>query len=358
MVLAVVATYFAASRPARAITKVPIVTALSGRPAPPKQVHRSVVPGVIVLVVAFFLLSGCRRQPRRWPGGPRSSSVSSASSWPSSCSPPCAWPCWPDSVSGAPVAVRLAVRDLARYRSRSGSALAAISLGVLIAVIICRARGRAVRQRPRLRRAQPGVEPAHRLHPERPLRRRSRQRWRTGGADRAPPQSHGQECARASPPALGPTTSSSSTPPSATLQHAGGGRQFTGTVYVATPQLLGRLRDQGLHRRPRRRHPHHAAGSVVALRHAARLRHLPATATGGGPGAPPAPRRRSWPHPTIEQVSALPSGTSAPNTVITEHAVHSWVSSPSARRLADPDGPPSVRGADQRRPADGGQRRE
>ena len=34
MVLAVVATYFGASRPARAITRVPIVTALSGRPGP------------------------------------------------------------------------------------------------------------------------------------------------------------------------------------------------------------------------------------------------------------------------------------------------------------------------------------
>ena len=33
MALAVIATYFAAARPARSITKVPIVTALSGRPA-------------------------------------------------------------------------------------------------------------------------------------------------------------------------------------------------------------------------------------------------------------------------------------------------------------------------------------
>ena len=36
----------------------------------------------------------------------------------------------------APIAVRLALRDLSRYRARSGSALAAVSLGVLIAVII------------------------------------------------------------------------------------------------------------------------------------------------------------------------------------------------------------------------------
>ncbi len=56
MVLAVVATFFAASRPARAITRVPIVAALSGRPAPPRQVHRSAIPGIVFLVAAFLLL--------------------------------------------------------------------------------------------------------------------------------------------------------------------------------------------------------------------------------------------------------------------------------------------------------------
>ena len=56
MVLAVVAAYFAASRPARAITKVPIVQALSGRPAPPRQIHRSALPGIVFLVAAFLLL--------------------------------------------------------------------------------------------------------------------------------------------------------------------------------------------------------------------------------------------------------------------------------------------------------------
>jgi len=36
----------------------------------------------------------------------------------------------------APIAARLALRDLARYRARSGSALSAISIGVLISVIV------------------------------------------------------------------------------------------------------------------------------------------------------------------------------------------------------------------------------
>ena len=37
----------------------------------------------------------------------------------------------------SPIAVRLPLRDMARYRARSGSALSAISLGIMIAVIIC-----------------------------------------------------------------------------------------------------------------------------------------------------------------------------------------------------------------------------
>ena len=56
MLLAVVAALFAASRPARAITRVPIVQALSGRPAAPRQIHRSAVPGIVLLVLAFLLL--------------------------------------------------------------------------------------------------------------------------------------------------------------------------------------------------------------------------------------------------------------------------------------------------------------
>jgi putative ABC transport system permease protein len=136
MALAVVATYFAASRPARSITRIPIVAALSGRPAPPKQVHRSALPGVVLFVIAAALLSYSGRSAN---GGGA-----------------------PELVFGivllivaiillapfclvilarlgrhAPIAIRLPLRDLARYRARSGSALSAISLGVFIAALVC-----------------------------------------------------------------------------------------------------------------------------------------------------------------------------------------------------------------------------
>ena len=57
MALAVIATYFAAAWPARAITRIPVVTALSGRPAPPRQIHRSALPGLILLVGAAVLFA-------------------------------------------------------------------------------------------------------------------------------------------------------------------------------------------------------------------------------------------------------------------------------------------------------------
>ena len=135
MVLAIVATFFAASRPARAITRVPIVAALSGRPPAPKAVHRSAVPGVVALGVAFLLLSSAGAGN----GGDAGALIFGLVALIVAVVllSPLGLAVLARLARRGPIAVRLAVRDLARYRSRSGSALAAISLGVLIAVIIC-----------------------------------------------------------------------------------------------------------------------------------------------------------------------------------------------------------------------------
>ena len=136
MVLAVIATFFAAGYPARAITRVPVVSALAGRPAPPRQIHRSLVPGVIALVIGFvfFSVSGASGNGGGviWlvPGlialivgiilvSPFFLALLAR-------------------IGGkSPIAIRLPLRDMARYRARSGSALSAISLGIMIAVIVC-----------------------------------------------------------------------------------------------------------------------------------------------------------------------------------------------------------------------------
>ena len=170
MVLAVLATLFAASLPARAITRLPVVGALAGRPAPPRQIHRSLVPGLVALGLGFlfFSLSGA--------AGHGSGVI---------------WliPGLIALVTGiilvspfflvllarvggkAPVAVRLPLRDMARYRGRSGSALSAISLGVMIAVIVCAVAVARYTNAVRLRRAEPGGRHAQRVQPPRPARR-------------------------------------------------------------------------------------------------------------------------------------------------------------------------------------------
>ena len=136
MGLAVVATYFAASRPARAITRIPVVTALSGRPAPPKQVHRSALPGLILLggAAVLFAYSGTTN-------GNGTGSLALVGGFVALIAAvillaPACLTLLARLGRRAPIAARLALRDLARYRARSGSALAAITLGVLIAMLV------------------------------------------------------------------------------------------------------------------------------------------------------------------------------------------------------------------------------
>ena len=144
MVLAVLAAYFAASRPAKTISRVPVVAALSGRPPAPKRRRRLVIIpiGIAFLIAGFFLLDTA---------GAKSGNGRSGSSNPLEylalglpllavgvimLSPTflgvVAWL----GIRG-PISVRLALRDLSRYRSRSGPAVAAIALATLIAVIVC-----------------------------------------------------------------------------------------------------------------------------------------------------------------------------------------------------------------------------
>ncbi len=114
----------------------PIVSALSGRPAPPRQIRRTAIPGVLPFSSSFpppWLRRGGWRLPaphdRTCPGLvaliPGIILLS-----------PFFLTLVRPGGSPRPVAIRLALRDLSRYRARSGSALSAISVGILIAVVI------------------------------------------------------------------------------------------------------------------------------------------------------------------------------------------------------------------------------
>ena len=326
MALAVVATYFAASRPARAITKIPIVAALSGRPAPPKQVHRSALPGVVLFVIAAALLSFSGKSNGNGGGALELVIGIVLLVVAIILLAPFCLVILARTGRRAPIAIRLALRDLARYRARSGSALSAISLGVFIAALVCVLT--AQRYGNVLDYAGPNLTsnqiivytPGHGGGPG----------GGPGGSSpsgtASTPQAQAavaQNIARA----LGSGTVTELDQAGANLTHAAAGRSWSGPVYVATPQLLRafgiKASDVNLNADILTMRPGLSGLSDMQLNYG----------NGNGPGGGHSPQdvgSNSWPCPTgqclanpvIQEVGALPSGTSAPNTVITEHGIH------------------------------------
>jgi putative ABC transport system permease protein len=138
MAFAVLTAMRAARRPARAIARIPVVAALSGHPPGPRPARRTAVPGLGLLAAGAYLLA----YAGGWGATGGSDTLHLAGGLVAVVlgtvlvGPLCIG--IPAALAGrAPVAVRLAVRDLARYRARSGAALSAISVAVLIAVLVC-----------------------------------------------------------------------------------------------------------------------------------------------------------------------------------------------------------------------------
>jgi putative ABC transport system permease protein len=119
--------------------------------------------------------------------------------------------------------------------------------------------------------------------------------------------------------------------PDANLNHTGPGRQFSGQVYVATPALLHAFGINASQIQP--------DADVLTMRPglsgvsdlqlvwgngpggAGGPSGTGAPGGGGGASSNPCPPSSCLAHPVIQELGALPAGTSAPNTVITEHAV-------------------------------------
>jgi putative ABC transport system permease protein len=322
MALAVLATYFAASRPARAITRIPVVTALAGRPAPPRQVHRSALPGLVVLAVAVVLFAYTGSVNGNGNGGALELVVGFIALIAAVILlAPFCLTVLAQFGRRAPIAARLALRDLNRYRARSGSALAAITLGILIAVMVVVLS--AQRFGNVLDYAGPNVA-SNQIIVYTPNGQGG-----PGGPGSAvvkgTPQSW-DKTAHTIAAALGSHEVVQLIQPNAGLQHAATGRQWNGPVYLSTPQLL---------------HAFGIAASQVdpnadiltmrpGLSGLSKMQLLYGSGGGqkgtGGPGPQgqqsfPCPKGSCLANPVIQEVGALPSGTSAPNTVITEHAI-------------------------------------
>ena len=135
MAIAVVTATAAAWWPARAMARLPVISALSGRPTRPTPVQRSVALAVALLVLGVAGIVAARpvgdhvRPPLLMAGvvAVILGIVLAA---------PAAIRLLAAPAGHLPFAARLAVRDLARYQARAAAALAAITLGLGIAVSV------------------------------------------------------------------------------------------------------------------------------------------------------------------------------------------------------------------------------
>ena len=132
--LAVVITGVAAWWPARQLSRLSIVGALSGRPAAPRPVHRSM--GVAAVLVALGLalvgIAGPTNDPEPLPLILGLVAVVAGVVFLA----PAAVRLLGPLATRLPFAPRLALRDLSRHQSRAAASLAAITLGIGICVAI------------------------------------------------------------------------------------------------------------------------------------------------------------------------------------------------------------------------------
>ena len=329
MALAIIATYFAASRPAKTIAKVPVVAALAGRPPAPKKTRHLAIPVGICFLVGAFLLLGAAGATSGGGGGQKNGTLELAVGFialtvaivllaPALLSVVAAAGKW------SPIAIRLPLRDLARYRARSGPALAAISLSTLIAVIICVAS--AARFGDVLDYAGPNLN-SHQLIVYAP--------GNTNGRSAVPDNNPTAAQNAAAPKVakeiaaeLGTTSMIALENTSVNLVHAAAGRSWSGPIFVATPQLLSAFGIKQSQVNPDAdiltMRPGLSTMSLMQLTYGNQGGGQVSTGPGNGPNG-----QNSWPcpagsciaNPPIQEFSQLPSGTSAPNTVVTEHAI-------------------------------------
>jgi putative ABC transport system permease protein len=325
MGLAIVATYLAAGRPARTVATVAVHEALSGRPMPPRKVRRSVVPGTVFFVIAFVLLSFASVAGRASPKTPFLLLGLIALI-------PAVILLAPFCLALAarigrflPIGPRLALRDLYRYRARSGSAMAAISVAVLVAVVTAAAASLRYGQYldyagPNLASNEvvvyaplpggtivsgPGIPP----HP----------------TPKPPPMATLDAKVHEIATALGGESTLELLQADASLERATSGRSWSGQIYVETPQLLRAFGIKASAIDP--------DADVLTWRPGiAGLSRMQLTWGNGlkGFGSPqnsnpwPCPKSSCIWNPAIQYVGSLPSGTSAPNTVFTEHAIRTF----------------------------------
>jgi len=321
MVLGVVTAREAAVRPARAAARIPVMAALSGRRPQPQAVRRPATLGAGLLAAGVFFLAvsgGAGSQS----GGSLLVGIAAIAAGISLLAPLCLVLLTGFVGPLAPVAIRIALRDLVRYRARSGAALAATCFAVFLAMLICMVA--SVRFSDILDWTGPNLTTSQLIvytsyYPT------------TAGPGTAPTQAQVEVLhakvdsfarsldARA---VLALDEAGTAVPgrpggllQGATLQAGRLESKFTGPLYVATPALLA---EYGIKPGQVR-----AATDVLTMRPGLASRpgidlvwgkDISQPGAGGQAG-------RYIASPPVQTFSSLPSGTSAPNTVLTTQAV-------------------------------------
>ncbi|HTQ93152.1 MAG TPA: FtsX-like permease family protein [Streptosporangiaceae bacterium] len=325
VVFAVATSVLASRRPAKAMAAVPVVAALSGRPAPPKPVHRSAVPGVIVFAGGLACLAFSGGWTGRGTGGgallllaglvaviagvallaPLAIGVLAAGARPR-----------------LPAAIRIALRDLVRYRARSGAALAAVTFAVFLAMAIC------------LAASTKFDNPLDWIGPNLSSSQLIVGTQQSPGPGMMEQLSNAQVTSlngRVNALAAGLHAPVVPLESSATLFQANGPahQNFSGSVYVATPQMLAAYGIKAS-QIPAGTEVLTARPGLAGLPHMEMVWHMctglcHADEEPGGHGQPPCTlSNQCLAGPAIQTVGSLPGGTSAPNTVITEYAVSKY----------------------------------
>ena len=131
MFLAFITSVLAAWWPARTVTRLPVIAALSGRPPHPQPAHRFAALGIVLLGSGIVLLAFADQHRAGFIiGGTVITAVGLL------FFAPLAIRVLARAGRGAPISVRLALRDLVRYQARSGAALGAVTLALAIAATI------------------------------------------------------------------------------------------------------------------------------------------------------------------------------------------------------------------------------
>jgi putative ABC transport system permease protein len=334
LVMAPITTTLAARRPARAISRLSVVAALSGRPTEPQISRRNAAIGAGILgggVVIVFAGGGASRGGG---GGAfvvligivlTSLGLFLVAQW----------------IIGQlgrlagnlPMTARIALRDLARYRSRSGAALGAICLALLmtgVVVLAATARysdpfdwvGPNVAQNvafvypPNNYVNNPFTGPGEICGPD-----GCKQVQNSPGTYTAAQYSAlSHQISRA----IGATNIFPLEMADAGINRTSSGRNMNGPIYVATPALLAHygispssINPSAMILTSRPGLPSEASQLAIVYGQAW-------TNPGFNSGnSGPCPPGYCVPTPVVQEVSQLPPGTSAPNTVLTMHAVHS-----------------------------------